>query len=813
MTGPSFVTYEEFNPAKKTAEWYDQTITIIRRDWRRIVQSDRALENKRLLLSEQSMKHIADQYDDVEFKKNIDFKPLPIWETILNTLIEEITKNPPKVEVFATDPSAINDKKKDINILKSRKLPEGVISQAQRATGGPPNYKLPQDSYNSNIEEFDNMGLNENDPDDVSFFSQNYHRLFYELGAQSLLDAIFKLSRFDEEYIEPMVIDALAHKVTCLDCYVDKLTGEIKHKYVYPEIAYVIPGNSADGHDDIAKGWEDMITIWEFLQLVGNAFVFERDWMKLLYALNYANSSFRYTGFTRNGMNYDCCNNPVYANEMNEKGMDGWDSLMCDWTQAYTYKVYFGKIQWLTGEATLTYIAKGGDKKTGIRVPYDYELSEMEVASGYQKESNYQQQAYGSYYLATTSISQYIFDPGKIYYMQTEGANDEYAFGTLMYYRKRGRSAAELSVPYIDIANETFYRMRWAIYHAKIDSDTYDVDELVEVSKWIDKENANRGINVAGQNFQAVMQEIIQMQKEKAIRLRARPRVDGVPASMMPTNDRQHNGLDPLALSMQACVSWAIQQITTQVLSMNSLRLGQNQDEREGFKLNMEETQNSLTSTGYIYRMIQYPKERLAGFTLNYAQDIVKFKDSIPYNYLRNLVGDEAFGQILSLKDFAAHRYAIFVRDRNMQMEKMELISAARQAFQQGKLEINQYYIILSTEDVKKAFKLLDFMKMKQNKKLRQQQIQDQQQQQKMQQQAHDQAMELEQAKRQTLMMVEQLRGKNETDVAQINSQGKIQVKQISIGSDAPKQQAKEEAQKGLATHKANLEAEKAYNS
>jgi hypothetical protein len=814
MTGPSFLCYSELDPAKKGAQYIDLSITTLRRDWRKLVDPQRALINKQLLLSEQSLEYIKKSFSDEDFLKCTEFPPLPIMENILNTLIEEITKQPPTCELFATDPSAISEKKRDINILKSRKLIEGVISQAQKATGGPPQYKLGQDNFKSNISDFDSMGLDENDPDDVNFFSQDYQRLLYEIGGQDLINNVIRLNRFDEDMIEPLVIDALAHKALCMAAYVDRMTGEIKFKYIYPEIAYIIPGNSNDGHDDICKGWMDMSTLSEFLEMAGNEFIFERDWRKLLWALSYSNSSFRFTGFTRNGMNYDCFGNQGYTDEAAGYGLGGWEqSNMCDWTQAYTYKVYVGYIEWPTAEATTTYLKKYGTKADYVKeVPYSYELTQMKEVKEYEKESLYQQQMYGSYFLATTSISQWIFNFSKVYYQQTEGVNDEYACGSLIYYRKRGRPAAELCEPYIRIANFAFYKMLWAIFHAKPDSDIFYADEMAEVTKWVDKQNTNENVNVAGNNFQGVLEELMQMERTKMIKFRATPRVDGKPVQMQSSNDKKHNGLDPIAISMQACITWAEQQIMAKI-GMNDLRLGQVQQAREGYKLNMAETENSLTSTGYIYRMIQYTKERIATYTLNFAQDIVKFEDSIPYKWIQTLVGNESFAQIQLLKDFAAHRFGLFIRDKNMQLEKQKIIAAADVSLQQKEITLNQYYIVIATEDTKKAFKLLDFLKMKEARKLRKQQIQDQQQQQKLAAQQHQQQMELEQTVHQNAMELQSLKNKGAMEVAQTNSEGKINVKQLSVNADGPKAQDKAEAAKDLATHKNNLEAEKAFNS
>src|SRR6185503_8497263 len=109
MIGTAFEAYREVNPEKKTATWADSVITIFRRDWRALVNPIRAQKNKRLLFSQQSMEKIKDSFKDKEFKRSVEFNPLGIMENIKNTLIEEITKMPPKAELRATDPSALDE--------------------------------------------------------------------------------------------------------------------------------------------------------------------------------------------------------------------------------------------------------------------------------------------------------------------------------------------------------------------------------------------------------------------------------------------------------------------------------------------------------------------------------------------------------------------------------------------------------------------------------------------------------------------------------------------------------------------------------
>ena len=126
---------------------------------------------------------------------------------------------------------------------------------------------------------------------------------------------------------------------------------------------------------------------------------------------------------------------------------------------------------------------------------------------------------------------------------------------------------------------------------------------------------------------------------------------------------------DPVAIAMQSVVQWAESQVAAKI-GMNPMRFGFNPPSRESFKSEQSSVSGSFNSTGYIYRMIQYMKEQIATSTTMYAQTIIQFKDSIPYKWLKTLVGFEAFDGLALLEEFAAHRVGVFVKDEETKYEK-----------------------------------------------------------------------------------------------------------------------------------------------
>jgi hypothetical protein len=810
MDGISAEVYKEVDPSKKDAVWANNVISIYRRDWRSFVNRERSIVNNALLDSRQSMEKIEQSFKDKSFKKLIDrFDPLGIMEAYKNALIEELTKNPPKAELKATDPSAISERKSDIELLKNRKIIEGDISKAQQQIKLPA-YKMDYNKFKGNVEQFDKSGLNDNDPEDITYYEENEQRLNYEIAGQLVSNNIMKLNRFDEDKIRNLARNVLGLKAIVLQTYVDKITGEIKYQYIYPETAYGIFGDSNDGHDNICQGWQDNKTVMEWLQMVGDDFDFERDWRQLLWAINYTNPANKYTGFIRNNVTFDCCGNETW---MRDGGMEGLKSNLCDWTLAFSYKICMGYIEWNSLEVTATYLFKKDNPGYVVdMVPYSYDLKKKKQIKEYEKESWYQQQWYGSYFLATTSITQWIYGFSKVYYQTLHGANDEYSSGSMVFYQEQGLSAVEIAMPYIKMANFAFYRMLWCVTKAKPDADQVILEEMIKVSKGLQRLYPQTSTNKVADPIDNILKKYIQFREEHFIELRSYPQIEGKTIAQLPSLEKKHNGLDPVAIAMQAVVSWAESQIS-QKIGINPMRIGMNPPSRESNKSEMQSIEYSINSTGYVYRMLQYLKERVATITLNYAQDIVKFKDAIPYKWLKKLLGNESFDAISLLDNFSAHRYGMFIRDYNTGLDKQRIIQAADMALQQKTIDIIQWSLITQTEDYKKGIKLIGLFQRKKDKKDRLQKLQDMKIEQETQQQKYEQEKDLINTKGQWDLKKAQEEKEGFIQAAKINSEGRIQVKEIGVSHEGEKQAAKSEGNKDLAEKKQNLKEQEPFTS
>ena len=210
-------------------------------------------------------------------------------------------------------------------------------------------------------------------------------------------------------------------------------------------------------------------------------------------------------------------------------------------------------------------------------------------------------------------------------------------------------------------------------------------------------------------------------------------------------------------------------------------------------------------------------KQFNATVTCNYAQDIVRFKDSLPYKYLLKLLGADDFENLKLLGNFAQHRYGIFIHDYNANVERQRLMAAADRALDtgdgRGGITISQWGILMMEQDYKKGLRLLDYYKYKEAKRLRAQQLQDMQMQQ-------QNAMALKQADAQIKQMEgdlaikkEQIRASGYKYAADMDYRAKIDAKNIGISAETQKIIEKTDAEKQIAENKADIELQKSLTT
>lgn len=795
-----------------TLDWANLVITRMRMDWRPVIAPGYYAQQKAILLSLQNMDFVKQYFEDEEFLRNIRFDQLPIWEKPRNILTDEIKKSGIKPYVTATDPTAEKDKKADMFKLQARQAHENNINENRRAIGLP-DYKMGNDDFNGNVDQFDQIGLDANNPSDVNFFMQGHYKLNYETYAQLVVDGFLELNEVDFD-IPRYVNDVLCCKCVTKQEYISPKTGQIVTKYLQPSQVFCIFGRRRDAKDAACRGWEMQIPVTELLNQLGNAFDFERDWQALVNAINYGSNT-TFDGFIKGGVTYTSLQTgnavpqelPLGGQQLN---LLDWDNYMTYGVQTYNYMVYFGFIEW---EQQCTHVEKR-NKKTGQRFETTFDFKPTEK-SQYERENWNYTVTKQSNYIATGAFSQKLYGYGDMYCQLTEGQYDEYARGSISIIRYEGKSATEISWPYISLANYSYYKMLWAIHRSKPDVWDFSFESIRDVAmKMMPQTEGTNAPQEAGA-FGAALNNLIERFQKKLVMMHTYPISDD--GQVMGGGTSPHfkiaGALDPLAVELKAeILEWAEFQIADKI-GLGGLREANAPNPKDGLKLNEMYLKQSRAATGYIPDMLQSAFEHSAKLILLYVQDIIKYKGTIPYNYLVKFISDKTIATIADLENIAAHRYSIFVSSLDTQAQLEKIQSQAELAQQQGRITFGQYMLIMNCKDPRLASIQFAYMEERAKKMEQQNAMQLQQQ------QAANQ-MQLQQMMQQT----EQIRGEFALRVAQTNAQavvagkqidyrGKVDTKNMQNENELPKISAKNEAAKQLAETKSDLEQQSAVAS
>lgn len=419
---------------------------------------------------------------------------------------------------------------------------------------------------------------------------------------------------------------------------------------------------------------------------------------------------------------------------------------------------------------------------------------------------------YKTYFLPTSSTTQWIYGFGELYYKELEGAFDEYCKGSLMYYRLEGNSAAEISVPYVEFANLCYYRMKWMVYHAKPQKEQYIIEELIKVAKATQRMFPQNATS-ATPTVDNILTQLINYKHENFVDIRSFPEIDGKTIGQLPSQEGTKSNNDQFAIWLQSIEQWLEMQIAEKV-GLNDMRLGQIQNAREGFKKGQEETQASLNSTSYVYRTIQLVKEHCCLTTLNYTQDIVRFKDSIPYKWLLKMMGMNEFENSKLLADYSSHRFGLTVEEYQSQVQKQKLMSAADMALDKGDgrggITIIEWGILNMCTDYNDGLRKLALFKYKAEKKARKEKLQELQIAQQNAMQLKQEDAKAKQAEQQAEQKKTETIAKAQMYVADKNSESKIEVKELGIQAENPKQEARTSSQQEIIKSKADAKLQEA---
>lgn len=763
--------YTELNPRNKDSKWINDLISEFRLTGLNAIYSrEKAQLNRRLINSDSSIENIKKMFENPNEmeKAGFEFMQIAVIEKIKNIITAERMKAEIKAYVDAQDPSLERLKKEDKELLKNKKTIDFAVNTLKQKIGLPLK-NIDNEDFSGNYNSFDEMGFDSDDIGDIETFFQVFYQLDTEIDFQKIINHVFALNSIDE-YTYRFVEDVLSTKTLAIQQYVNKLTGQINIKRIIPEnLRRIVGENGVNQKSDIAVGYYEIITIQEFLKRVGDNFDFVQEFASILAGVN-----------SYNNVKYG-------AIELSEGVILGdRNTQICTYTNLLSYKVEVGYIEFKSIDSIdyKRFVNSVGNEKV-------YQINDNKKdKKQYSKEPLFMERTYKANFMTTSISTQYVFNSGLLYHQETEGQEDEYSNFSIKYIHYEGKTVAEIAKPWVTMAQEAFNKFRFLLRNAKPDGTDYNIESLMQVSK------AFLGTDGKPEDLQAVLKLL----QKNADSLWSFPEVNGqIIQTQGDLNRPIKSPFDNKMKTYKDIVDWAVAGIKSD-LGFNDMRSGETPSTNDVYKLEQASLVQSSNATYYIDSMFDYIYKNAAISTLAFVNDIIRFKDTLPYNYILNVIGESGIKRLETLPRISPHRMDIYVSSFGTVQDRIRILQDTSVAFQKGIIDYSTKILIDSINDHRQAQKLL-IIKQDKAKKQAQQQAQ----------QAQQYKMQEIQAKTQGEKEIVQLRGDLEIKKAQIQAEGYITAATINSQSGQERVKAKGEVEKEGALLEHQLKQQDAF--
>lgn len=752
----------------------------------------------------------------------VNFRSLPLLEKARNIITAEMKKMGPVISVQANDPTSSELRKRDEALLRNKKEIESFLTYIYTSIGQKP-YKMADHEARfgdkaeaGNLQQFNEMGLEEGDSDDISFFMSNYYKLDWEIDLQAILDAITTYNEVNTRTIELWVTDCLAKKAVAAQAFVDDITGAVSYDYLTPETTYIYGGGRRKDYNDAnAKAKQQLVTVKEFLSRVGNAFDFEKDVDKLVLAVFTAsNGSIDITGI-----------NP----DLRGYGTSDWFCQTKQTTYSYNqfmqFKVLLGYMEWISQSETEygeevqanarkfynvkkeKELDKSANKKKGKKAKgmesNDTQFQNNQNPDGKrcQSKARYETPTYKAWYLAITMIDHIMFDFDKLSYQQIKGYNDVQTNFSIVTYKEIGDPIAISCIHYIDIIMECWYKWKSEIRRAKSRGTNYNYDSLMSIAERLYGDTEMRE--------EEKFNKIISWRNKSANGVWTFPIVDGKPVIMTTAQLDQdmNNGLAPEIMKYWEIMANANSQMIDMIMGTANLRQGDSPSDRSSMNNEFKALESSQEATAYIPDMITYMSKQLAVRSSLFVQDIINFKeyDTLAYKWLVDLVGSDKLDTVENAGKTALHRYGIFVESFNTSAARMKLANRIDFAIQGGRISNAQALLVEDIKNVKLAARTLAYMEQRTDKLKQKQAMQLAQQQQQGQMELKQMELQLEKVKGDYKILEAKITANATIQSHLINA--KAGITKTDMKNNADSQQIAQQAQADIAREQQNTDS------
>lgn len=760
---PLYQDFQTYDPLEKVGpKGYERATRIVnylRTCMVHIIDIKKAKINKQYLFGVQDMTEIKKMFKDPA-KSGVNFHQFVIMEKIRNVLIEEDEENGIEFRLQSTDSLATNEKERDLELLSNRGWIEPLMTGVNQMMGLPPfNMNNDKSLFNGNVDQFDKMGLDSNNKEDINYFFMQHYRLLHEMVGEEPINYFLKYNDM-QDLLAAFYNDVIASKAITSRAFVNEVSGSQDIKYLAPENVRALPGQRRDYKDAVALEFVEKMTVMDMIKVIGSDFDFETDMANLLAAVN-GQGDLKYTG--------------ISEGKQQIFGTPGTTIPYSEFMKTY---VSVGYIEWkeINASTHLVWRSKGTGR-LGLK-PIAYGTPEK-PDSIYKKDCRYYETTYKAYYLATGNLDCKLYKYGQLSYQQVSGAEDEYSNFSIMISQEYGKSAMEICIPFIDLLEKAMKKLEYMIVRAKPPGRMWSYESLLTMSKSM---FPGIPVNVA---INKLMATFTDMSNE----MYAIPTVNGQPVGGggAMNYDLPH-GLSQNIKEFQGLAEWCEQKIMDK-LGITALRAADNVNEKDGLGLQEKSTAYSQKATAYMPRMVSRMVKNIGIRILSFTQDIIEFgdKNTIPYKFLLQALGDNTMIELGHLKKVAFHRYNIFVEGIGSAADKREAAAIAQMALSKGDITLEQWLLFKSVSSPRKAIAVLAYQK-KVNDRIKNQQ----------QQQVQDGNMQLEQARHKNKMEEINTEGKLGIDREEVRGKYLVKGQEVTADGAIEKQREKIDAEPNI---------------
>lgn len=731
-----------FSPTKDI-DWYKKMVYLFDASANKVVSSTTYKENRDVIFGNFDISMLKNFFsgDEMErIKKKLSNSRSHIFERIRNTIIDQRSDAQLSIALNSLDPSIERVKDKDKELLRNRAGIEAILKNIT-ANSGLPAINVDKDNYEGNVEDFDRMGLNEYDPDDLDMFFEIYYQLLYIIDCQNGVNSVFsenQISRIFDMYINDILI--------CLQnwsrVYVDELDGGIKTERIPAYNVSVVGSSEKNDFSDVdGIKIERTTTIRNFMSSFGASFDFEENWTQLLFAMGIRDMD----GIIVNGTTY------AKENFSPEKCIDLAGRSETSINYCYMEFLQYG----VTNDGAET----GETPLTADKVKYGQTLH------------------YAYYFNNYAGMFPGLIKYGKVYMQSFAGQNDQYSGFTIKGNKRSGIPVAEIIKIYKEIWHRAFVGFEMLVNEVKPDGYKFLYETLVKTAEYL-----NKAKNVPTDLKQS-LNEVIEMNTRSPNVFTAIPRtpegdiLGGGPMGM----EKNENGLNKTAGDLLKIMQWAENSMIEQIGALG-IEIA---EPKQGWRLSIENKKRTRAATSFIDFILLSHLEDIAKQVTNYLIDITKFKNIPAYKYYEHILGTEAMERIRKY-DKALHRTGIYIQSFNLDIEREEVKQLAFADLANRVIDLKVYQLVKNIDNPQSAIKILAREEQK-AKKLEEQKAQTQ----------HDRALELEAAKRQTELERQNTIGMWNYRVKQAEVEGFMGSSRTNADAGIRKEEIKQQGQDG----------------